>query len=84
MAFLFCRWFPLLVQKVSSFIMLHLLKFLLLLLPWETDPKKYYDLSQKVSCLCSPLGVLWFQVLHLGLQPIESIFVYSVRDYPQF
>ena len=27
----------------------------------------YHDFYQRMSCLCFPLGVLWFQVIHLGL-----------------
>ena len=31
------------------------------------QPPNFYDLCQRVFCLCFPLGVLWFPVLHLGL-----------------
>ena len=56
------------VQKLLSLIRSYCLYLLLFLLPWETDPKKYrYNLCQKVFCLCSLLGVLWFQVLHFSL-----------------
>ena len=33
----------------------------------DRSEKYCYDLCQIVFCLYSILGVLWFQVLHLGL-----------------
>ena len=48
------------VQKVVSLIRFHLFLFLLLL-PWETDQRKHwYDLCQRMFCLCSLLGVVLF------------------------
>ena len=29
--------------------------------------KNCYNLCQRVFCLCLPLGILWFPVLHVGL-----------------
>ena len=41
---------------------------LLFLLPWETDLRKHrYDLCQRMFCLRSLLGVLWWHVLYLSL-----------------
>ena len=40
---------------------------LLFLLPCETDLRKnWYDLCQRMFCLCSLLGVLWCYVLYLS------------------
>ena len=35
-------------------------------------------------CLCFPLGVLWCTVLHLGLQPILSLFLLTVLELSSF
>ena len=57
--FLFCSWFPLLLQKLINLVRFHFLFFLLFLLPWESDLRKHrYNLCQRVLCLCSFLGVL--------------------------
>ena len=41
---------------------------LLFLLPWETYLRKwYYDLCQRMFCLCFLLGVLWCHALYLNL-----------------
>ena len=57
--FLFCLWFPLLLQKLINLVRFHFLFFLLFLLPWESDLRKHrYNLCQRVLCLCSFLGVL--------------------------
>ena len=46
-------------------------------LPQETDPEQYCsDLCQIL--FCSLLGVLFFQVLYLGLQSILNLFLYTV------
>ena len=47
------------------------------LLPWETGPRKYwYNLHQRMFCLCSLLGVLWYHVL--SLSAILSLFLCMV------
>ena len=57
--FSFCFRFPLLCKNFLSLIRSHL--FILLLLPQEANSTKYcYGLCQKVFCLYSLLGVLWF------------------------
>ena len=56
------------VQKLISLIRFHCLILLLFLLSWETDVRKHwYDLCQRMVCLCSLLGVLWCHVLHVSL-----------------
>ena len=41
---------------------------LVFLLSWETDPRKHWhDLCQRMFCLCSHLGFLWYHVLHFSL-----------------
>ena len=54
--------------KVSSLIMSYLFIFAFISFALGDRLKKYcYDLCQIVFCPCSILGVLWFQLLHLGL-----------------
>ena len=56
------------MQKLSSLIWSHLFIFALVPFALGDRSKKYfYGLCQRVFCLCSLLGVLWFLVLHLGL-----------------
>ena len=55
------------------------LLLLLFILSWETDLRKYcYNLCQRMFCLYSLLGVLWYYVLLLGLQTILSLFLYMM------
>ena len=55
------------------------LLLLLFILSWETDLRKYcYNLCQRMFCLYSLLGVLWYDVLLLGLQTILSLFLYMM------
>ena len=53
---------------------------------WEVGHRgSCCDLCQRVFCLCFPLGVLWFLVLHLDLLiHFEFIFVYGVRKCSSF
>ena len=52
---------------------------LLILLPWEIDLRKqWYDLCQRMFCLCFLLGVLWCHALYLGLLAILSLFLCMV------
>ena len=54
-----------LVQKLVSLMRFHLFLFLL---PWETDLRKHwYNLCQRMFCLCSPLGILWCHIFCLSL-----------------
>ena len=66
------------MQKLISLIRSHL--FLLsFLLPWETELRKpFYDLCQRIFCLCFPLGVLWYHILYLSLQAILNLFLCMV------
>ena len=55
------------VQKLLSLIRSHLFLLLFPIL-WEMGHRgSCCDLCQRVFCLCFPLGVLWFLVLHLDL-----------------
>ena len=54
------------VQKLVSLSPICLFLFLFLL-PWETDLSTHlFGLCQKMFCLCSLLGVLWYHVLCLS------------------
>ena len=56
------------VQKLVSLLRSHLFVFAFISIVWETDLRKHwYDLSQRMFCLCSLLGVLWCHVLYLSL-----------------
>ena len=56
------------VQKLLSLTRWHLFIFAFVSLAWGDIKKKYwYNLCQRVFCLCFLLGVSWFQVLYLGL-----------------
>ena len=56
------------MQKLLNLIRSHLLTFAFTSFAQQTELMKYcYDLFQRVFCLQSLLGVLWFQVLHLCL-----------------
>ena len=61
-------------------------QFLLLFpLLWEVGLRgPCCDLCQRVFCLCFPLGVLWFLVLHLIFNPFWVYFVYGVRKCSSF
>ena len=53
---------------------------LLFLLHWETDlGRHWYNLCQRVFCLCSLLGVLRYSVLYFSSSHFELIFVYDTR-----
>ena len=56
------------VQKLLRLIRSHLFIVVFILLPWENDLRKHwYNLCQRIFCLCSPLEVLWCSVLYSGL-----------------
>ena len=77
------------VQKLVSLISPIFISFLkkvpfffsfliIFLLPWETDLRKHqYNLYQRMFCLCSLLGVLWWCLLFKSLSYFEFIFVYG-------
>ena len=58
-------------------ILQHYLFFLLFLLPWKTDPKDTATIYVK-ECSAYILGVLRLQVLHLSLESILNLFLYTV------
>ena len=63
-AFLFRWWFPSLCESFLIWCNPICLCLLLFPLPAETDSENYcWDRRQRVYCLCSPLGVLWSQVI---------------------
>ena len=72
---------PFAMQKLLSLIRSHLFIFAFFsLLPWETDlGKHWYDLCQRMFCLCSLLEVLCCHVLYSSL-----IFVNGVRVCSNF
>ena len=56
------------VQKLISLIRFHSFIFALTSIALETDLRKHwYDLCQRIFCLCSLLGVLWCHVSYLSL-----------------
>ena len=63
------------VQKLLSLIRSH---FLFPLFQEVGHRRSCYDLCHQVFCLCFPLRVLQFLVLHLGLQPILSLAMCTV------
>ena len=64
--FSFHLWFPLLCKSFEVWLGPTLF-LLLFLLPWETDLRKHwYDLPQRMFCLCSFLEVLWCCVSYLS------------------
>ena len=59
------------VQKLISLIISHLFIFVLFLSPWETKLRKqWYSVCQRMFCLFSLLGALWYPILHLSLLAI--------------
>ena len=67
------------MQKLVSLIISYLF-LVLFLLPWENDLRKHwYSLCQRMFCLYSLLGVLWYHVLYLSLCHFEVIFVFGER-----
>ena len=56
------------VQKLSSLIRVHLFIFAFIFLCFRRQTQKNIaTIYARVFCLCFPLGVLWFLVLHLDL-----------------
>ena len=51
----------------------------------ETNSKKYcYSLCQRVSCLCFPLGVVWFLLIFRALTHFEFTFTHGIRECSSF
>jgi len=53
------------VQKLVSLIRSHLFIFALISVAMGDLRTHWYDLCQRMFCLCSLLGVLWYQVLYI-------------------
>ena len=76
------------VQKLVSLIRSHLFIYLFLfLLPWKIDLRKYwYDLCQRMFCLCSLLGVLLHHIFliqsseHLGCFHVMTIIINNAMN----
>ena len=71
------------VQNLLSLIRSHLFIFASISYAHRTQIQKKrkrhcYELCQRVFCQRSLLGVLWFQILHLDLYSILSLFLYVV------
>ena len=62
------------MQKALSLIKSHLFIFAFILLLWETDLRKWYDLCQRMFCQHSLLGILWCHALHLSLWSLSIIY----------
>ena len=69
--FLFFQWFPLLCNTLSL-IRSHLFVSFISFTLGERLKKFCYNLCQRVFCLCSLLGVLWFS--GLIFRPLKIIF----------
>ena len=71
-------------QSIGCIFVLSLIKsylfFLLFLLPWETDLRKHwYNLCQRIYCLCS-LSFMVSCFIFKSLSHFEFIFVYGVKE----
>ena len=56
------------IQKLVHWLGGHLFIFAFISTVWETDPRKHWHaLCQRMFCLCSLLGLLWYHVLHFSL-----------------
>ena len=70
-AFSFWWWFPFLCRSFLVWCSSTCLFLLFLHLLWLSNPKNHgQGQCQGASCLCSLLGVSWFQVLHWSLSSI--------------
>ena len=67
------------VQKLLSLLSSCLITYAFVSFAFRGNTIYCYDLCQSAFCPCSFLGVLWFQALHLCLQPILSFFLYMMR-----
>ena len=73
------------VQKLLSLIRSHLFIFAFISFALGDRSKKYcYNLCQRMFFLWYLLGVLWFPVIHLGLQYFVSLFLYMVLENYNF
>ena len=68
------------VQKLLSLIRSHLFISAFISITVGDDRGSCCDLCQRVFCLCFPLGVLWFLILHLDLYSILSLFLCMVLE----
>ena len=72
------------VQKLIRLIRSNLFTFAFISIALGDLEKHWYDLRQRMFCLCSLLGVLWCHVLYLSLSHFELIFGYAAREYSNF
>ena len=64
------------VQNLLSLITSHLFIFAFISITLGDGSKKtLHDVCQRVFCVCFPLGVLEYLVLHLGLNPFLVYFI---------
>ena len=69
------------VEKLLSSIRSHLFIFVFISISLGGGSKRYFcDLCQRVFCLCFPLRVVWYPVLHLGLKSILSLLLFVVLE----
>ena len=66
------------IQKLISLIRYHLFIFVFISIAWETNLRKsWYNLCQRMFCLCSLVEILWCHVLdYLSLLAILSFFFF--------
>ena len=77
--FPFCQWFPLLCKSFKVYLGPICLFFSFVSFALGNRNEKYhYDLCQRVFCICC-LGILLFQILHLGFNLFWAYFVYGIR-----
>ena len=70
------------VKNLVNLIMSHLFIYFLFVLPWETDLRKlWYNLCQRMFCLCSLLGVLWWHVFCLSLYFVYFVFILCIFEF---
>ena len=73
------------VQKLLNLIGSHLFFSFISFVLGNRSKKNISTTHVKMCSVCFPLGVLWFQVLHLCLQTIfRFIFVYGIRGCSDF
>ena len=66
------------VQKLVSLLRSHLFNFAFI--SFALDAKEYcYNFCQRLFCLCFPLGIVQYLVLHLSLKSILSFCIWCQR-----
>ena len=67
-----------------SLIRSHLFCYYFHYLRRQTQKKHCYNLCQRVSCLCFPLGVVWFLLIFRALTHFEFTFAHGIRECSNF